>query len=124
MEDYNWDGKKILVAEDEDMNFMLIEETLSQTGVSLFRASSGQEIIDLFHQNTDANLILMDVKMPGMTGYQAASIIRKESKIPIIAQTAYAFSGEDVLSKESGCNAYISKPIKLEKLMLMIDKFL
>lgn len=119
----NWEGKKILVAEDEDMNFLLIKESLKKSKVKLYRARSGKEAIEVFKNNLDIDLILMDIKMPVMNGYEATKIIKKIKDIPIIAQTAYAMTGEKRESETAGCNAYLTKPIKIKELILLIDKY-
>ena len=121
---YNWSGKTILVAEDEDMNFMLLSETFSRTGANVVRALNGVEVVDLFLKLPKTDLILMDVKMPLMNGYDASIKIRETSQVPIIAQTAYAMAGEELKSKKSGCNAYISKPIKIKEIMELVNRFI
>ncbi len=121
---YNWQGKTILIAEDEDMNFLLLAETFAKTGAQLVRAQTGFEVLDLYNSLPQIDLILMDVKMPLMNGYDACKKIREKSNVPIIAQTAYAMAGEEMNSKKSGCNAYISKPLKIAEILALIDTFL
>jgi len=107
----DWTNKSVLIAEDEDTNFMLLEEYLEPTGIRIFRAYNGLEVMSIFNQHK-LDLILMDMKMPLMTGYEAVIKIRESNKkIPIIAQTAYAMLGDKDKILEVGCNDYIAKPI-------------
>jgi len=99
----DWSDKKILVAEDEDMNYMLIYESLKRTNVQLLRAYNGQDVIDIFKADTDINLVLMDIKMPLINGYEATKIIKSIRRVPVIAQTAYAMVGEQKESEQAGC---------------------
>ncbi len=122
--EYNWDGKTLLVAEDENYNFRFIEVLLKRTKVKILRATNGQEAIDQFVSNS-IDLILMDIKMPIMDGLEATREIKQlNSGIPIIAQTAYAMQNDENICLAAGCNEYISKPIIQEKLFLMLDKYL
>ena len=120
----NWANKKILVAEDEDSNFHLLEIILRNTKVQLTRAYNGKEAIDIIRGGKEVDLILMDVRMPLMDGYEATAYIKKfNPEIPIIAQTAYALSGDREISLKAGCDGYISKPINRKELFTMISKF-
>jgi CheY-like chemotaxis protein len=121
---YDWNGKTILIAEDEDMNYFLLSEAFSKTGAIIIRAFNGIEVVEKFQKLPQTDLILMDIKMPLMNGYEAGMKIREISDVPIIAQTAYAMAGEETKSKSSGCNAYISKPMKIAEIMALIDGFL
>jgi CheY-like chemotaxis protein len=87
-------------------------------------AKTGIEAIDLYRQNPDIDLILMDVRMPEMGGYDAAQQIRQFNKdVIIIAQTAYAFSGNQEKAIETGCNDYLAKPINKADLLAVIQKY-
>lgn len=115
----------ILVAEDDDISFALIEILLSKGGNKIIRASTGKEAVEIFKDTPDISLILMDLKMPVMDGYDATKEIRKMNKdVPIIAQTAYALAGDDKKALEVGCDDYISKPIKKEYLIKKVEWFL
>jgi signal transduction histidine kinase len=121
---YKWTGRKILVAEDEPLNYMLIEEILSDTNVSLTWADDGQKAYNEFLQNSDYDLILMDIKMPNMNGHEACTEIRKiNTQIPIIAQTAYAMAGDRELCLQKGFNAYLTKPFNKSELCKVINSF-
>jgi len=120
----NWTGRVILIAEDEDSNYTFLEHVLKRTGVSLLWAKSGQEAVNMAKIH-NPGLILMDIRMPGMDGYEATDLIKKDNPaIPIIAQTAYALKGEKELSLNAGCDDYISKPINIGELMTVLNKYL
>lgn len=108
---------RILVAEDDDFSFTLLETILEQASISIIRALDGKEAIKLCEENNDINLVLMDLKMPKMNGIEATRIIKKlRPELPIIAQTAYAFSNERSAAIEAGCDEYITKPVSIDKL--------
>ncbi len=118
------DGKTILIAEDEESNFKLLEAILSKTNTKILHANNGQEAIEMV-KNNHIDLILMDIKMPVMNGLEATKIIKSMGlNIPIIAQTAFAFETDEKTSYNSGCDAYISKPILHPKLMDLLAQFL
>jgi len=105
------EGRKLLVVEDEDSNYFLLERILKRTGAGIVWAKNGIEAIKLAAEG-NFDLILMDIRMPVMDGYEATAEIRKfNNTIPIIAQTAYALKGEKEKSASAGCDGYISKPI-------------
>jgi CheY-like chemotaxis protein/nitrogen-specific signal transduction histidine kinase len=115
----------ILVAEDDATSFQYLEVVLKKKNITLFRAVNGKEAILIFKQNPDISLILMDIKMPGMDGFEATKEIRKlNKKVPIIAQTAYALSGDEEKARKAGCNDYIAKPIRSAELFILLDKYL
>lgn len=104
----------ILVAEDDDSNFKLIKAIIGKK-CDILWAKNGEEIVNLFRENRDrAAAILMDIKMPVMTGLDATVIIRKENQnIPIIMQTAYAFSTDKENTMKCGATEVLVKPITL-----------
>ncbi len=109
--DKNLSGLKILIVEDEETNYYYISKLLKNDDVILTWAQNGSEAVEA-SENQYFNLILMDLKMPVMDGFEATRIIReKNPKIPIIAQTAYSHQDERARAMESGCNEFISKPI-------------
>ena len=122
----NWKGKNILVAEDDYSNFLLISESLKGTNAEIIWAKDGRETMDIFKERgEDIHLILMDIHMPILSGYDCTREIKKEKPdLPIIAQTAYAMSGERELSFEAGCDDYISKPIQVDQLLEMIGSYI
>lgn len=115
----------ILVAEDDDSNFKLIKAIIGKKCEILW-AKNGQEAVDLFHDNCDrVEAILMDIKMPLMTGLEATTIIRKENKeVPIIMQTAYAFASDREKAMERGASEVLVKPITLSALRVCMSGYL
>lgn len=121
----SFEGKTILIAEDEDNNYIFLQEVLNQTKVKLVRAKNGLEAVNIIKNQPEISLILMDIKMPEMNGYQATAIIKEmKPSIPIIAQTAYAMAEDIIKGKNAGCDDYLSKPIKPELLISTIRHFL
>ncbi|MFC2096538.1 response regulator, partial [Bacteroidota bacterium] len=120
---FNWQNKSILVVEDTPSNYHLIENYLKPTKIKLSWAKSGKEAIDLFKQENKFDLVLMDIQLPGINGYEATKLIKAYNKnVPVIAQTAYALSGEKEFSLKEGCDDYISKPIKKEILFELLKQ--
>ena len=120
----NWSTKKILIAEDENSNYRYLEMVLSKTQATIIWAKDGIEAIELCKEH-EPDLILMDIKMPNMDGLEATKEIKKiHPEIPIIAQTAFAMENDEHLSLEAGCNSYLSKPIKANKLIQTLSTFL
>ena len=120
----DWTNKVILIAEDEESNYSFLDHVLKRTGVKILWAKNGKEAVNIT-KTEKVDLILMDIRMPGMNGYEAAELIKKDKKdIPIIAQTAYALKGEKELSLNSGCDDYIAKPIDITQLMAILNRHL
>lgn len=122
--DYKWEGRSILIADDELSNYRQLKITLSNTGAQIFHAKNGLEAIEIV-QNNAIDLILMDIKMPIMNGLEAARKIKSmRKKIPIIAQTAFTLEYDKKYSIDSGCDAYLSKPITKSQLLSIISNFI
>jgi CheY-like chemotaxis protein len=120
-----WIDKRILLVEDDTSNFMLLYEILKSTEVIILRAGNGSEALKILSEDQQPDLIIMDIKLPGMDGYETTRRIRKiNRKIPIIANTAYAMEGDRQKSIEAGCNEYISKPTDRKLLLNLISKYL
>jgi two-component system, sensor histidine kinase len=118
-------GRKVLIAEDEYTNFVLLKEILIRSDITIDWAKNGQEAIDLFSASPDYHLILMDLKMPVKNGYEAFTEIRQiKSTVPIVAQTAYAMSGERDEILKFGFDAYLPKPILSVDLLKVLEQFL
>lgn len=123
-------GRRILLAEDNDLNWEIANEILSAAGFKLERAENGKICVEKFEASEEEtyDVILMDIRMPVMNGYDAAKAIRgldrPDAKLPIIAMTADAFSEDIQHSMECGMNAHISKPIDVNKLIDELTKFL
>ncbi len=122
---HNWEGKKILIAEDEDLNFKVLQIALKNTQVGIIRALNGSDAVEIVLSNPDINLVLMDIQMPLMDGYEALNRIKQLNfHIPIIAQTAFAMVEEKNNCLRLGFNDYISKPIDIPELLMKIDKLI
>ena len=116
--------KKVLIVEDEESNYELLRAMLRKREIEVFWALTGSEAIEMCEKQ-DFHLILMDIKMPEMSGYEALYILREQGlKIPIIAQTAYARLEDEGKALSAGFDGYISKPIDRNKFNKLIDKFL
>ncbi|HEX2936910.1 MAG TPA: PAS domain S-box protein [Bacteroidales bacterium] len=116
-------SQTILIAEDEDLNFMLLQELLSTLGVQIVRARNGREAVEICMSNIPIHLILMDIKMPGMDGYEAARRIKElRPAITIIAQTAYNIETDKARALASGCSDFISKPFRHETLLTKVKE--
>jgi CheY-like chemotaxis protein len=121
----SWEGKTILIAEDEESNYKFLELLLKGTGLKILRASNGYQAIDLCKENKNIDLVLMDIKMPELNGLDATKEIKKlRTNLPVIAQTAYAMQNDEKISLEAGCDDYIAKPILKEKLFMLINKWM
>jgi CheY-like chemotaxis protein len=120
----HWEGKSILIVEDDEMNFRYLQEVLSVTGLSITQVTNGiQAVEESYKQKPD--IIVMDIRLPIMNGLEATRKIREMgNKVPIIAQTAYAMAEDKKACLEAGCNDYISKPIKREILLSKIAYYL
>lgn len=110
-------GLKILIAEDDDFSYSLLKLMLKEVSGELLHVENGAEAIEIVRKNPDIDLILMDIKMPGMSGYEATKRIREfNQNVIIIAQTAYVLMGDKEKAIKSGCNAYLTKPLNEEDL--------
>ncbi|MBN1953211.1 MAG: response regulator [Bacteroidales bacterium] len=117
-------AKTIVVAEDDEINYLFMEETLMRTGASIIRAENGLEAIDLAESRDDIDMILMDMKMPEVSGFEAAKYIHSiRPEIPIIAHTAFAMEGDKQKVLDAGCSAYLTKPVDRHKLFLLIERY-
>lgn len=117
----------ILIAEDEEMNYLFLETSLrlSDIPVTVLRATTGSEAIQIFKDRNDISVILMDIKMPEIDGLKATSIIKEINRdVHIIIQTAYSevYRREDIMA--SGCDAYFTKPIDRAELIEQIKQFI
>lgn len=130
-EELNLKGRRILLAEDNELNWEIANELLSDLGLELDWAEDGQICYDKFKTSPQNyyDAILMDIRMPNMTGYESSKAIRKSDRkdaasIPIIAMSADAFSDDIQHCLESGMNAHIAKPIDIAELTCLLKKYL
>lgn len=110
-------GKRILIAEDDTNSLFYLKTVLQNAGIVCLEALNGRDAVNLFLKNPDVDLILMDLKMPELSGFEAIKEIRRVNpKIPIIVQTAHVFNDEKVLCSAMGCDNFISKPVDINVL--------
>lgn len=121
---YDWSGKTVLMVEDDPVNMRFLTVLLLKTKVDLLYAADGKEAVELV-QSTPVDIVLMDMNLPVMDGYEATRQIKAlRPGIPVIAQTAHALSEDRKHCLEAGCNEYLSKPIDKHKLYTIIERFL
>jgi len=124
METNNVDKKTILIAEDDDANYKLLEIIIIMAGYNVVWAENGAVAVDIC-RNHDISLVLMDIRMPWMDGLEATKIIRSfKPTLPVIAQTAYALAGDYETARKAGCNRLITKPIDSKTMLAMIEELI
>jgi len=122
---YNWEGKNILIVEDDELSFEYLKEILRETKANILHAKDGQAAINYCKNKNDIDLVLMDIQLPGIDGNTATKKIREfDKELPVIAQTAYALEDERKKILQAGCNDYVSKPINENALYKKIHTYL
>jgi CheY-like chemotaxis protein len=118
-------SKDIVIAEDDETNFFLLKEYLEYSKANIFWTKDGKETIETIEKNSKTDLVLMDIQMPEMNGFEALLILKKQfPKIPVIAITAYAVSGDRERGLKAGFDEYLSKPLSRRLLIENIMKFI
>ena len=121
------EGKKILLADDDMRNVFALSSVLEENGLIVEMAENGQEAVDKLLADKDIDLVLMDIMMPVMDGYEAIGRIREDSRIkdkPIIALTAKAMPNDRAKCIEAGANEYMAKPVNIDKLLSLLRVWL
>jgi len=117
-------GKKILVAEDDYMNFLYLKTVLSRAGCEMLHARDGKEAFNICAKGNLPDFIIMDLKMPEMDGFEATKRIKEvHNEIPVFAHSAYVLNNEVEKALASGCNGFIPKPIKKKQLLETIARY-
>jgi len=119
-------GKRILIVEDNDLSLMLLNDLLEVHGYEILKTGQGLEAIKLAQDNKP-DLILMDIQLPDLSGLDVTRLLKQDDQtkcIPIIAVTAFAMLGDEASALESGCDAYIAKPVVVHSLLRTIESFL
>ncbi|HYU17160.1 MAG TPA: response regulator [Chloroflexota bacterium] len=117
---------RVLIVEDHEDNRRIVRDLLTSVGYEVLEAVSGEEGVALAEAERP-DLILMDIQLPGLDGYEATRQIKANPalrEIPIIAVTSYALSGDDVKAREAGCDAYVTKPFSPRDLLAKIREYL
>jgi hypothetical protein len=114
----------ILLAEDDHSNYLFFNEIIENEDIELIHAENGAQAVDICKTRNDIDLILMDIKMPVMNGYEATIEIKKiRPELQIIALTAYAMPEDKEIALQAGCTDYISKPVSKNKLLEIIKEY-
>jgi CheY-like chemotaxis protein len=121
----DYTGSTILIAEDEQSNFDFLRILLTKMNFKVLWAKNGVEAVSLCETDPSINIVLMDVKMPLMNGYDATKLIKnKRPELPVIAQTAYAMISDKLEAEKAGCDSYLSKPIRINQLKEVLENYL
>ena len=114
----------ILVAEDDEINFFYLSVILRHPGIEVVHARDGEEAVKIFRELPETTLVLMDLKMPRMNGFEATALIKQINQdIPVIAVTSYADSQSRQMALEAGCDDYLTKPVEKEILFRKMAEF-
>ena len=119
-------SNRILVVEDQEDNRTILRDLLGAAGYELIEAIDGAEGVKLAQQEKP-DLILMDIQLPGMDGYEATRRIKSDAALrttPIIAVTSYALSGDEAKARAAGCDGYVTKPFSPRELLAKVREYL
>ncbi len=123
--DYNFLGKTILIAEDDELSRYFFEKALKKTRANLFFVSDGMEALRMIEENAEIDLVIMDIRLPKMDGIEATLKIKAlNPELPIVIETAYAMDTMRDEALKSGCDEFITKPIRIETLLSILKKHL
>lgn len=124
IKEYNWHGKTILIADDIDANFIFLKAALQKTKAKLLWARNGHEALEYFKKGEKINLVLMDLVMPKMDGFEATRLIKSiDSKIPVVGQTAYPEQASHARLIACGIDTVLEKPIRTQHMLAEISRF-
>jgi CheY-like chemotaxis protein len=120
-------GQKVLLVDDDARNIFALSSALERRGMHVLTATTGREAIALLESTSDVAIVLMDIMMPEMDGYQTMEVIRKKAefrRLPIIALTAKAMKGDREKCLEAGASDYLAKPVNTEQLLSALRMWL
>lgn len=122
---YQWSNKVILLAEDDEASSVYLSELLKLHSASVIQCKTGLNAVSICEENPSIDLVLMDMKLPEMNGYDATKLIKAHSpKLPVIAVTACAMLEDRRKCKISGCDGYLSKPVMPKEFLPLVHFFL
>jgi CheY-like chemotaxis protein len=117
--------KVILIAEDDEDNYFFLQVSLRGENCQIIRARNGKEAVQIIEEGKKVDLILMDLKMPDLDGFEATRKIKSlYPDLPIVAVTAYAMTGDEIKTMEAGCDGYVAKPFTREQILEAISQYL
>jgi hypothetical protein len=123
--DEDLSGKTVLIVEDNENSNSYFKAALRKFGITTLSAGNGKEAVRLFGENKQIDLVLMDLNMPEMDGFEATEKIKSiRPEVPVIAQSAYIMSGEEKRSIQAGCDEFLAKPIRLSTLVEVLQRYL
>ena len=123
--EYNFVGKTILIVEDEAVSRLLFEKALKKTKANLFFVKDGLEAVNMVRENDEIDVVLMDIRLPRMNGFEAVEKIKEiNPDLPVIIQTAYAMDSTKEEAQRLGCDDFVTKPIIIESLLNILRKHL
>lgn len=121
----DWSDKTILVVEDEPVNQYFFKTVLETSRISILFTASGQESIELVLEHPEIDCVLMDIRLPGIDGFEATRQIKKiRPELVVIVQTAYALSNDRLKAFEAGCDVYLTKPLQVAQLFEVLQNYL
>ncbi len=120
----NWESRKLLIAEDDPYSSDLMTEFLADTKVTILYAENGEKAVEVFTENADIDLVVMDIRLPKISGIEAARMIRENNpEIPIIAQSAFAMEEDKLLIKTAGFDEFLVKPLDKKEFLKVLSRF-
>lgn len=121
---YDWRNKTILVADDIDSNYVFLKAVIKQTNAEVLWAKNGLEAVELVKKNPSIDLVLMDIVMPEMDGFEATKLIKlHNNNLPVVCQTGYPTNDNYLTALDSGFDSFMAKPIRVDGMLQTIDKF-
>lgn len=126
MTTYNWKSNKVLIVEDDYLNYKFLEIILSRrTQIQIVWAKNGKEAIDMFREHSDVDIILLDLQLPDLDGIEALKIYKKlQPALPVVIQTANAWCDDQAACLENGADDFFTKPIDADSLLVKMEELM